>query len=282
MKKYWLPLGWLPLGLLLALSFPDAARQVDAQSLQVRVDRWLEVREATGTVTYQQGQNSRNARVGTRLQAVGETIRTGQGANAVLAVDTGIGFVNVSENTTLRVQSLEATNSGGRITQLQVLGGQARLQVRRLTNPDSRLEIQTPAGVSGVRGTDFGVSVQPDGKTGVVTLEGGVVASAQGESVAVNAGFQSLVIPGEPPSPAVPLRDDPGLDLRQLTAEPNRTARIAGQVDPVNLVQIENEPLVLDRQGNFDVTVPLPANRSIEAVVTTPLGKQQVYQLLIP
>lgn len=277
MKKY-----WLPLSLLLALSFSGEVNQVDAQSLQVRVDRWLEVRQATGTVTYQQGQTSRNARVGTRLQAVGETIRTGQGASAVLAVDTGVGFVNVSENTTVRVQSLEVTNSGGRITQLQVLGGQARLQVRRFTNPDSRLEIQTPAGVSGVRGTDFGVSVQPDGKTGVVTLEGGVVASAQGQSVAVNGGFQSLVIPGEPPSPAVPLTNNPALDLRQLTAEANQTARIVGQVDPVNLVQIEDETLVLDRQGNFDVTVPLPASRSIEAVITTPLGRQQVYELLVP
>lgn len=277
MKKY-----WLPLGLLLAISFSASERQVDAQSLQVRVDRWLEVRQATGTVTYQQGQTSRNARVGTRLQAVGETIRTGQGASAVLAVDTGVGFVNVSENTTVRVQSLEVTNSGGRITQLQVSGGQARLQVRRFTNPDSRLEIQTPAGVSGVRGTEFGVSVQPDGKTGVVTLEGGVVASAQGQSVAVNGGFQSLVIPGEPPSPAVPLTNNPALDLRQLTAEANQTARIVGQVDPVNLVQIEDETLVLDRQGNFDVTIPLPASRSIEAVVTTPLGRQQVYELLVP
>jgi hypothetical protein len=277
MKKY-----WLPLGLLLAISFSASERQVDAQSLQVRVDRWLEVRQATGTVTYQQGQTSRNARVGTRLQAVGETIRTGQGASAVLAVDTGVGFVNVSENTTVRVQSLEVTNSGGRITQLQVSGGQARLQVRRFTNPDSRLEIQTPAGVSGVRGTDFGVSVQPDGKTGVVTLEGGVVASAQGQSVAVNGGFQSLVIPGEPPSPAVPLTNNPALDLRQLTAEANQTARIVGQVDPVNLVQIEDETLVLDRQGNFDVTIPLSASRSIEAVVTTPLGRQQVYELLVP
>lgn len=270
------------MGLLLALSFANGATQVDAQSLQVRVDRWLEVRQATGAVTYQQGQTSQNARVGTRLQSVGEAIRTGQGASAVLAVDTGIGFVNISENTTVRVQNLQVTNNGGRITQLQVSGGQARLQVRRFTNPDSRLEIQTPAGVSGVRGTDFGVSVQPDGKTGLVTLEGGVVASAQGQSVAVDAGFQSLVIPGEPPSPAVPLTNNPGLDLRQLTAEANQTARIVGQVDPVNLVQIENQPLVLDRQGQFDVTVPLPADRSIEAVVTTPLGRRQVYELVVP
>jgi len=277
MRRY-----WLPLGLLLALSFANGATQVDAQSLQVRVDRWLEVRQATGAVTYQQGQTSRNARVGTRLQAIGEAIRTGQGASAVLAVDTGIGFVNISENTTVRVQNLQVTNNGGRITQLQVSGGQARLQVRRFTNPGSRLEIQTPAGVSGVRGTDFGVSVQPDGKTGLVTLEGGVVASAQGQSVAVEAGFQSLVIPGEPPSPAVPLTNDPGLDLRQLTAEANQTARIVGQVDLVNLVQIENQPLVLDRQGQFDVTVPLPADRSIEAVVTTPLGRRQVYELVVP
>uniref|UniRef100_A0ACD5H295 FecR domain-containing protein n=1 Tax=Desertifilum tharense IPPAS B-1220 TaxID=1781255 RepID=A0ACD5H295_9CYAN len=51
-------------------------------------------------------------------------------------------------------------------------GGQARFRVRRFNHPGSSLEIETPAGSSAVRGTEFGVSVHPDGKTGIATREG--------------------------------------------------------------------------------------------------------------
>ena len=253
-----------------------------AAPLRVRVNRWLEVRQAVGNVVYQKGNSRRPARVGTKLQSVGEHLRTGARSRAVLAVDTGIGFVNVSANTNLRVQQLQTARDGGRITRLQVLSGQAQLRVRKFTNRSSRLEIQTPAGISGVRGTQFGVSVDPTGKTGVATLEGSVVAQAQGRSVPVNAGFQSLIVKGEPPSPPVPLRDDTRLDIQRLVSESDGVGRMAGRVDPVNLLVINDRPQAVDRAGRFDLRVPLTAQRRIVATVVTPLGKQQVYELVIP
>lgn len=158
-----------------------------------------------------------------------------------------------------------------------------RLQVRPFTNSSSRLEIQTPAGISGVRGTEFGISVQPNGKTGVATLKGGVATAAQGKSVLVKAGFQSFVIPGEAPSPATPLKNDPRLDIRQLSSVGNQQVRIVGQIDPVNLLAIATLPQTTDRQGNFDITLPVSAQKQrITAIVTTPLGKQQTYELSPP
>ena len=253
-----------------------------AQSLKVRVNRWIEVRQIQGTVSLYQGQKSQPARNGSRIQAVGDGVQTGAKSSAVLAVDTGIGFIKVSENTNIRVLQLERLASGGQTTRLQVTGGQARLQVRPFTNPDSRLEILSPAGLSAVRGTEFGVSVQPDGKTGVATLEGKVAAIAQGASVPIQAGFQSLVIPGEAPLPPTPLREDTRLQLQVLEAVGNNQARIAGQVDVVNLVLVNDQPLSLDREGQFDVRVALPRGRRIRAVVRTPLGKQQIYELAVP
>ncbi|WP_199305653.1 FecR family protein [Pseudanabaena sp. FACHB-2040] len=235
-----------------------------------------------GSVTFNQGQTSQAARVGTRLQAVGDTVRTGSGSSTVLAVDTGIGFVSVAENTAVRVEQLQTAPNGGKITRLRVTGGQARLQVRPFTNGDSRLEIETPAGVSGVRGTTFGVSVHPDGKTGVATLEGSVVTAAEGQSVAVNTGYQSLVIPGEPPLPPTPLTDNTQLDLRVLVAVNNQTVRVAGQVDPVNLLLIADTPQLVERNGQFDIRVPRPQNQRIKAVVITPLGAKQTYELAVP
>ncbi|MEH1870140.1 FecR domain-containing protein [Nostoc sp.] len=172
-------------------------------------------------------------------------------------------------------------NQGGRITQLLVVSGQVNLQVRPLTNKDSRVEIKTPAGVAGVRGTEFGVSVQNDGKMGIGTKEGAVATSAQGETVLVNAGFKNLTIPGQPPLPAVPLREDTRLNVSQLLAK-GKQVQIVGTVDPVNILLINLQPQNVDSNGRFDITVPLPSNRKVEATVSTPLGTKQLYQLAVP
>lgn len=249
--------------------------------IEVKGDRWIKVRRATGQVFYTRGQKSQPARNGMQLQAVGDTITTKKGASAVLAIDIGTGLIKVSENTSITVKKLLTSKKGDRITELQVNTGQVRLQMRPLTNANSRVEIHTPAGVAGVRGTDFGVSVQQDGKMGVGTQEGSVATDAQGQTVLVQAGFQNLTIPGQPPSPPVPLREDTRLNIIQLIGNGSQ-ARIVGTVDPVNLLVIAQKPQNIDANGKFDLTVPLPPNRRVEAVVVTPLGKKQMYQLAVP
>jgi hypothetical protein len=282
--KIQLKLSYLFLGVGLGMGLVSLLNRPDAKALQVKVDRWLAIRRTSGSAWYQTKQQAvLPAKPGMRLQSVGDRVKTGDRSSMVLEVDMGIGFVHVAEKTNLVIQKIQKISSGGHITQLQVASGQVRLQVRPFTNPASRLEIQTPAGISGVRGTEFGVSVQPNGKTGVATLKGGVATAAQGKSVLVKAGFQSLIIPGEAPSPATLLKDDPRLDIRQLSAVGNRQVRIVGQVDPVNLLAIANLPQTTDRQGNFDITIPASAqNQRITAVVITPLGKQQTYELSPP
>ena len=230
---------------------------------------------------YSRGQTSQPARNGIQLKLVGDTITTKQGASAVLAIDIGTGLIKVSENTTLTVQKLLTGNRGERITELRVKTGQVRLQLRPLTDANSRVEIHTPAGVAGVRGTDFGVSVQDDGKMGTGTQKGSVATAAQGKTVLVKAGFQNLIVPGQPPSIAVPLREDTRLNISQLVADGNQV-RIAGNVDPVNLLVIAKERQNIDSNGKFDITVPLLPNRRVEAIVVTPLGKKQLYQLAVP
>jgi FecR protein len=253
-----------------------------SSQIQVRVERWLEVSQLYGTVNIQQGGNARSAQVGDRLQSVGDSLRTGSQSNAVLTVDTAIGIIAVSPNTSLRVQELEVLESGGQTTRLEVTGGQARFLLRDFTNPDSYLEIETPAGSSAVRGTEFGVSVQPDGFTAIATLEGSVEAEAQGRSVEVNAGFQSTIHPGEQPSDPVPLSDNIELRLELLTVVDGTFVRVRGQVDSVNLVQIVGSSQNLDDEGRFEATVPLPPDRRIEVLVIAPSGRQQRYGLIAP
>lgn len=268
-------------GLCLVGSLPG-----DARELSVRVNRWLEFRRISGNVRFTNGSSTTTARIGHRLQSVGDAVITGNDSSARLAVDTQVGFVMVSENSHVRVTQLRGTQSGGRITELSIDRGQARLQVRPFTNPESRLNIRTPAGVSGVRGTEFGVSVQGDGRTGIATLEGAVEASAEGESVMVEGGFQSMVVPGEPPTPPEPLRDDPFLDVQILRAasspENQSVADLSGFIDPFNIFIVGGEPQTIDRTGRFELQIPLPDDRRIPATVITPLGTEQAYELVVP
>lgn len=252
-----------------------------AQPISVRVLRWLTIQKLSGTVTYDRPSGSRAARVGDRLAAVGEGITTGAASRAELLLDTGVGAINVLEYTSLKVRRLDIAPDNGRITYLDVTRGQVRLKLRRFTNRGSELRIRTPAGLSGVRGTEFGVGVQPNGKTGIATIEGAVVTSAQGAQVAVPAGYQNLTIPGEPPSEAVPLRDDTTLQYRFVKfLDGNiRKVRLVGQVDSVNLVTVNGQPQATDRAGRFSVVFLVPSFLRVNVVVTTPLGKTRSYEV---
>jgi hypothetical protein len=275
-KKHWLLLS---LFFIFLLTFQQALAK---NNLQLRVNRYLEVSSIFGNVTYGNQQTSQPANVGTKLQKVGDSISTGKNSRTILALDTEIAFVEVAENTKLQIQKLHSTSNNGKVTELLVTSGQVRLKVRPLNNRESRLEIKTPAGITGVRGTEFGVSVQPSGKTGVATLKGQVVTSAQGKTVSVNKGFQSFVIPGKPPSPPVRLQDDTSLQIKILADMGNQQAKIAGKLDPVNLVILANEPLITNQNGEFEVITALPNNRKIAVSITTPLGKKQKYELAVP
>lgn len=63
-----------------------------------------------------------------------------------------------------------------------------------------RYEIKTPAATAVVRGTAFEIIVRADGFTTVRVSEGTVAVSAQGVTVLVQAGFETIVTPGQPPS----------------------------------------------------------------------------------
>jgi hypothetical protein len=249
--------------------------------LSARDERWLELRNLSGIVEVLRNGWWSQAQRGQRLSSVGNSIRTGYGSLARLAVDTGVGFVGVSQDTELRISELYTTSRGGKVTELEVKYGQARVFVRPFTNPDSRLEIRTPSGVMGVRGTNFGMDIQPNGRTALATLEGAVTSSAQGESVSVLGGFQNHTFPGEPPSVPTPLSNDTSLNISKL-ARDRGIIEVKGQISPYNLLFIERISQDTDREGNFDLQFPLPEDNTLQAEVITPLGTEQIYELVAP
>ena len=253
----------------------------DSRTIQFRFKRWIDVQSVSGNVTLLNRNGRESARVGQRLQSIGDGIVTGARSSATLNLDSGIGTLQVSENSQFTIQEIQ-NNDGGAQTKLNVSRGQVRLKLRTFTNPSSNLEIFTPAGVTGVRGTDFGVSILPSGKTGVATLQGKVAVAAQGKTVEIDRGFQSSVTPGNAPLPPVPLRDNASLDVQVLDQETNNQVHLVAQTDDINIISIGKLVIEPNAEGILDIRIPMGINRSIEVRVTTPLGKEQNYQILVP
>jgi hypothetical protein len=277
-KQRWL---WLALLSTQVVLFSSLSTSAVPSDIPVRVNRWLAIESLEGNVTFLTRSASRSARLGDRLQTVGDGVVTATSSEATLEVDTQIGSIEVAEQTSVKVRALEVTANDGRVTRLQVDRGRVRLQVRPFSNPESELEIETPAGITGVRGTDFGVNVDANGKMGVATLEGNVLTSAQGENVEVPAGFQNVTIPGEPPLEPIPFTNEPRLDYQvdRVIRRGIRRVVFNGQVDPTSSVTIKGEPQTIDRDGRFQIVFPAPSRLRLSVTVTTALGKTQTYDL---
>lgn len=275
-------LPWLGLMVLSLLVVLTVASYAQPGSIRVRIERWIGVQQMHGEVSFlQQGRASRPARLNDRLRRVGDGLATGEASAATLEVDTQIGTIDVMADTAIRIQSLEIGPNDGRITRLAVDRGQARLRLRPFNNPESQLDLETPAGVSSVRGTEFGLVVFPDGRMGVATLEGRVVTSAQGQEVDVQGGFQNITVPGEPPSQPIPFSNEPRLEyqVERVIRRGIRRILLTGQVDPTSSVLIKGQPQETDRDGRFTLLLPAPSRLRLAVTVVTALGQTQTYEL---
>jgi FecR protein len=274
--RFWVHTG-LTLLTVLLLGRPSVAQQ----TIKVQVNRTLDVQQVIGNVQATNSGRSRPAQTGDRLGQVGDGLTTSARSGAILGLDTGIGTIDVGASTQVTIQELTIQPDQSRVSRLQVAYGRVKLRVRKFSNPNSRLEIQTPAGISGVRGTEFGVAINPNGKTSVAVLDGAVNTSAQNVDVIVPKGFQNFTIPGEPPSQPVPLTDDPNLtaSFERRLEQGQRRLRLVAQTDPVNQVWVNQQPYNPDRSGKFTVDVKLRSFPRVQVIVVTPLGQQKQYDL---
>ncbi len=260
----------------------DAPPATPQTEIKARFDRAFILKNLSGQVTIAPNRQSwRRAQANDQLTAIGDQVKTGARSKVDLEMDLGIGTIQVAPATLIQLRGITRSADGGRVSLFYMPAGSARIKLRRFTNPNTRFELETPAGVSGVRGTEFGIVAQPSGKTSVAVLEGKVNTNAQGEDVSVDAGFQNFTIPGEPPALPVPLTDSTTLDYqldKQIVGQ-KRQLSFVGQVDPVNVVFVNNRVVDTDRQGRFQVALPLTSFPQLQVIVQTPLGKEQRYDL---
>jgi hypothetical protein len=94
------------------------------KAVEVRINRWLQVEQLTGNVYIELLNGGRSAQIGDRLSRVGDRITTGPRAFAKLALDTGVGTIEVAENTQVQIQTLDPPlPDQGRVTRLVVPPG---------------------------------------------------------------------------------------------------------------------------------------------------------------
>ena len=266
--------------------FTPDYRQIKAQSgIQVRTNQWLRVDQVTGNVTYRNLYNyaNRRAKVGDRLEVVSDEISTGKNSSAILSVDTAVGSIYVSENTTIKIRSFALAPDNGRITNLFVPRGKARMQIRKFTNRGSQLNIQTPAGISGVRGTEYIVAAHPNGNMIIATITGRVASSAQNRTEMVKGGFQNLTVVGQPPSSPVTIIDEPNFSysINKKTLGTERSILLVGSTSIFNTVKVNGVEQLIDRSGKFALKLPATSNLNVNVKVETPLGKVKVYEIPI-
>lgn len=282
---------------LLTSSAPLVTQTVSARS--------LELVSFTGNVTIK----GRPVKIGDRLLAGSDEISTANGATARLLIDNNIGSVELAENTTLKINSLEGGNDP--VTSFFVSRGRVRLSIaRHATLPAdtpradtstvaslipvndlaqqnnsarrSRVRVETPEGVAGVRGTSFGVSVGPNGKTSSDSIDGSVGVAGSQQEVILNKNYWSTILPGQQPTAAKLNPTLAALRVRSLSRLGSRTFRFSGQVDPMDLVYINGEAIITDAEGKFRVEGTMPTSRRLTVVVRGPSVRERVYEIPVP
>src|SRR6266403_2638603 len=123
-------------------------------------------------------------------------------ARARVALDDG-SVLNVGSDSSIRVVKHDG---GAQQTELELTFGKIRSQAQKITKPDGKVEVKTPAGVAGVVGTDFFVAFDVNaGAMNVIVFEGLVkVCNLAGVCVLVKAGQMTNVRNGDNSAPAPP------------------------------------------------------------------------------
>jgi hypothetical protein len=255
------------------------------------------VEEIEGIVTY--GPSQRPVTLNQRLESGESQLVTGNDSRVRLYVPE-LGSIEVSEHTALTIKTLSSgrtslfvsrgkvrlavgTLSGSQEQEKAMIAqtGQQLLLAQRNANGNYPVDIETPAGVAGVQGTSFGVSVGPNGKTAVSSIQGNVDAIAQGRRVLVGSGQYVVISPGQAPISAQTTPARAKLNVLSLRRVDANTIRVVGKIDPLDILFINSQAIQTDVEGNFVAMVERPLNRRLKFVVRGPEVRETSYEIAV-
>jgi len=165
---------------------------------QTAAQRAGEVSRVIPAVNIARGSKSINASAKTVVDWQ-DVLNTQANARARVALDDG-SVLNVGSDSSVRIVQ---HNAAAQQTDLEISLGKMRSQAQKITQPNGKFEVHTPAGVAGVVGTDFYTSYENNIMT-VIVFEGLVRAcNLAGVCVVVKPGQMTTVRNGDSSSPVV-------------------------------------------------------------------------------
>jgi hypothetical protein len=128
-----------------------------------------------------------------------DVVNTQPNARARVSLDDG-SVLNIGSDSSVHIVKHDA---GAQQTDLEVGLGKVRAQAQKITQPNGKFEVHTPAGVAGVVGTDFYTSYENNLMT-VIVFEGSVrVCNLAGVCLVVKAGQMTTIRNGDSTAPVV-------------------------------------------------------------------------------
>ncbi len=128
-----------------------------------------------------------------------DVVNTLANARARLSLDDG-SVLNVGSDSALHIVKHDA---GAQQTDLELSLGKMRSQAQKITQPNGKFEVHTPAGVAGVVGTDFYTAYENNMMT-VIVFDGLVrVCNPAGVCVVLKPGQMTTIRNGDSASPVV-------------------------------------------------------------------------------
>jgi hypothetical protein len=128
--------------------------------------------------------------------AVNDVIKSGVNSKVSVTFFDG-SVIELKPDTRIEIKELQQGKSKS-IKLKQELGATLS-KVEKLLDSASRYEIETPAAVAAVRGSQMIVEVEIDGTTSVGNVAGSISVTAQGLEVPIPEGKHSTVVPGSVP-----------------------------------------------------------------------------------
>ena len=128
-----------------------------------------------------------------------DVVNTQANARARVALDDG-SVLNLGADSSVRIVQ---HNAAAQQTDLEISLGKMRSQAQKITQPNGKFEVHTPAGVAGVVGTDFYTAYENNVMT-VIVFDGVVrVCNLAGLCVEVKPGQMTTIRNGDSTQPVV-------------------------------------------------------------------------------
>ncbi len=206
-----------------------------------------------------------------------DTVRVGADSHASFSIGDSIRFTApaLSEFHLLEVSEV--------VARIQL--GEGRIAASAEGRP-LRIEFDNSDATAETRDGDFSVMTEGKGIVAVATERGAVNVSAQGKTVRVETGMQSLVQAGSVPARPTAIPSSLFLKVRRPRAAANlETVVVRGRATPGTLVQMPGAQIPVGPGGAFMQRVPLPVgSRHIEVEVTDAQGRREsvLVQVIAP